>query len=751
MPIKFTSAAEAALSEADRFASLFGRAFTGSEHILLGMLNTEDSIACKLLNARGINFDSVLKLMYETPPEEPGPAIPVEGRTPLLTRIIERSGSEAAGFGCLKTGTEHILLSVVSESECAASRLIIPHGVKLSEIRTDLISVAGIRGAFRDKRKKRDNPYLHRYGTDLCALAAAGRLDPVIGRTDETERIIRILCRKTKNNPCLIGEAGVGKTAIVEGIAQLITAGRAPQQLCGKTVFSVDISSMLSGSKYRGEFEERLKGVISEANADPDVILFIDEVHMIVGAGAAEGASDAANMLKPALGRGEIRLIGATTYTEYKKSIGADAALCRRFQPVNIAEPSFEDTLAVLKGLRAGLEKYHRVKITDEALDAAVRLSVRCMKDRFLPDKAIDVLDEACASFFSSGVGQRPDPADLLRTGFIKEPLNKVDADLIYDTVCKTSGGPRTGITRPEDPPVFDRLRSLIFGQDEALFEISAAINRMNSGLCGSKRPYASFLFYGPTGTGKTETCRAIAKEVCGSENALIRFDMSEYTEKHSISRLIGSPPGYVGYGESGLLTDAVRKRPFSVVCFDDADKAHPDIFGLLLQILEEGTLTDSLGVKADFSGSFVILTVNSASQAKKRVGGFAGVSGSGNIGFDFLPPELLGRFDGIIEFIRPDVSALTKIAGAALEDLRRRAYFAGVKISYGCGLPEFIAGTCDKEYGARSVRTNIIKLIEEPLSALITSENVNNAFVTVSDGKIVITAPKSIDKTEAE
>ncbi len=742
--IKFTTYAEEALSQADLYAASLGRTLTGSEHVLLGFFRVGECIASKLLSARGISEERVLKLICGGAPETGRVIAAAEGTTPQLKRIIEKAGEEAQLCGSIFTGTEHLLLALVSETECAASRILVSLGVKLSEIYTDVMSVLSVRGAVKDKRKKRENAYLKQYGTDLCALAAEGRLDPVTGRSAETERILRILCRKTKNNPCLIGEAGVGKTAIVEGIAQMISDGRAPDQLCGKTIVAIDLPMMLSGSKYRGEFEERLKGVIAEASADKDVILFIDEVHMIVGAGAAEGASDAANILKPALGRADIKLIGATTYAEYKKSIGCDAALCRRFQTVTVAEPSYYETVDILKGVRPGLEKHHRVIITDEALESAVRLSVRYIKDRALPDKAIDVLDEACASFSSSKKTVFAEAGSLFRyEDGDDDPVNTVDEDLVAVTVSRSSGVPH-GCT---DAPLYERMKNRVFGQDEALHEISAAVNRMRAGLCDGKRPYASFLFYGPAGSGKTEVCRVLSEELCG-EDSLIRFDMSEYGEKHSVSRLIGSPPGYVGYKESGLLTDAVRKRPFSVICFDDADKAHPEVFNLLLQILEEGTLTDTLGIRADFSNAFIILTVNDGAVYHKSVGGFSGERPEKGVTFDFLPRELIGRFDKIIEFKKPGREVLVKAASKALSELQKRASLTGTDLVFSDGVIDFIADSCKAGNGCRAIRSSVVKLIEEPLSELMVTKRVKSALIKITGGKIKITAPETIDKT---
>ena len=747
--LKFTPAAAESITEADKKASMLGRTLTGSEHMLLGFLKTERSIASKLLTARGMSYDSVLKQMYGIKPGILPDTAPVEGITPQLEKIIERSGAEAAKCGSLFIGTEHILLSLISESECAASKIIISHGIRLSEIYTDIMSVIGVKGAVRDKHKKREKTYLKQYGTDLCELALSGKLDPVIGRKDEIERIIRILCRKTKNNPCLIGEAGVGKTAVVEGIARLIAENNVPYQLRGKSVIAADISSMLSGSKFRGEFEERLKGIISEASSDPDIILFIDEIHMIVGAGAAEGAVDAANILKPALGRADIRLIGATTYAEYKKSIGTDAALCRRFQTVNIAEPSQKETLEILKGIRSGFESHHRVKITDRALEAAVRLSSRYIKDRFLPDKAIDLVDEACASFLSEQEGSETDNPTLILSGNENDfPLYShiVDEDLIIQITSKSVGVPcEISNEKSGSNNLSEKLGMRIFGQNNAIKEISSAVNRMRAGFCSGNRPNASFLFYGPSGVGKTEMCRALALELCGTESAFIRLDMSEYSEKHTVSRLIGSPPGYIGYGESGLLTDAVRKRPYSVICFDYADKAHTAVLSLIRQILEEGELTDSLGVKVDFTNSFIILSVTTEAAGHTRISGFSDVNDNSAAKNDFLLNGLTERVDRMIEFLQLKNEALLKIAKSRVSEIIKKSKRNGLDILIEDGVANYIAALCGKG-GANSIRINTLKMIEEPLADMIVSQGASSVSITVSDGKIKI---QPIDKTQ--
>ena len=737
--IRFTKAAEDAKNEALKIAASFGRTLAGSEHMLLGFFSNENSIAAKILSARGISRDSLLSLMGAAVFANEADAVS-DGMTPRLKKIIIRSGEEAARCGSYLTGTEHILFSIVSDGECAASKLIISSGVRLSDICTDVMSASGIQCTSGGESKKRDKSYLKQYGTDLCELASAGKLGPVIGRKDETERIIRILCRKTKNNPCLIGEAGVGKTAIVEGIAQMISEDRVPYQLHGKTVISADIPSMLSGSKYRGEFEERIKGIISEACADPDVILFIDEVHMIVGAGAAEGAVDAANMLKPALGRADIRLIGATTYAEYKKSIGSDAALSRRFQPVYITEPSSDETLLILDGIRPGFESYHGVKITDGALKEAITLSERYMTDRFLPDKAIDLLDEACASLSYEDVSERSAFGLPELNASAPRAVRTADADLIRKTVCSAVGMP---LFAHNAGGVFlaARLGKRIFGQDEALDLISSHIGRIGTGFGSEKRPLASLLFYGPSGVGKTETCRALACELYGDENAFLRLDMSEYTEKHTVSRLIGSPPGYVGYGESGILTEAVRKRRFLVICFDRAEKAHPDILSLITQILTEGELTDPLGSRVDFSGSVIVITLGADAVNSHHALGFSEDGGSADRITGILPSELTDCIDCDAGFKPLSVSTLEKIAKAKLGSLKEKAAREGADLIYDESVAVHFANLCKTETGARPLLSLIRKTVEAPLSEIILSQKANRVFIYVTDGKISVSA----------
>ena len=666
----YTDKAKKAISYANRLSKSMQCNYVGTEHILAGLLREGSGVAAEVLNANNIELDKLLELIHEL--VAPGDEIAVmdrDGETPRTEAVLERASEIAERFGCEETGTEHLLLSIIKEGDCAACRLLNTMGANPQKLFVDILGAMGEDPAqYRDEiqRGKNDNgasltPTLDQYSRDLTALARAGMLDPVIGRKKETERVLQILCRRGKNNPCLIGEPGVGKTAIVEGIAQNLVNGTVPEIVAGKRLVSLDMSGLVAKSKYRGEFEERIKKVIHEVAAAGNVMLFIDELHTIIGAGGAEGSLDASNILKPALARGEVQVIGATTIEEYRKYIEKDAALERRFQPVQVGEPTEEESVEILKGLRGLYEKHHNVEITDQGVEAAVRLSARYVNDRFLPDKAIDLMDEAAAK---SRLGVMRDPQEAihkkqeihqaeldleeaLRDGDIErartlkavkedleadwEKLNKknhradkrrkpvVGENEIAEVVAGWTKIPVSKLTENEAArlqKLEETLHKRVIGQEEAVSAVAKAVRRGRVGLKDPKRPIGSFLFLGPTGVGKTEVSKALAEAVFGNEDAMIRVDMSEYMEKHSVSKMIGSPPGYVGHEDGGQLSEKVRRNPFSVVLFDEIEKAHPDVFNILLQVLDDGHITDSQGRKVDFKNTIIIMTSNAGAQS---------------------------------------------------------------------------------------------------------------------------------------
>ncbi|HIX89472.1 MAG TPA: ATP-dependent Clp protease ATP-binding subunit, partial [Candidatus Agathobaculum pullicola] len=661
---RFTERAQQALTKAQEAAASFGHSYIGSEHLLLGLLREEGGPAAKALAACGVTDDALVKQIEELSGRGTPDSTAPQGMTPRTKRIIELSIQSAAHMGTNYVGTEHLLLGLLNEGQnvaltALANLKVTPQMVaeKLSEALGGVQQGEGP-GAAGASGKSGDA--LEQFGRDLTAAAREGKLDPVIGRSKEIQRVIQILSRRTKNNPALIGDPGVGKTAVVEGLAQKIVAGDVPETLKDKRVVSLDLTGMIAGTKYRGEFEERIKKVIEELTANKNTILFVDEMHMLMGAGAAEGAADAANILKPALSRGEVQVIGATTLDEYRKNIEKDAALERRFQPVQIDEPSPEDAVEILKGLRDRYEAHHRIKIPDEAIEAAVKLSVRYVTGRFLPDKAIDVIDEACSRVRLTTLTTPPDLKQMedeitaiaaKKEEAVKgqdyenaaklrdEEKNKREAlearrkewseqqtkahgavteDDIAAVISGWTGIPVAQMTEDEGQRLLhleDTLHERVIGQNEAVTAVAKAIRRGRVGLRDPKRPIGSFLFLGPTGVGKTELSKALAEAMFGDENAMIRIDMSEYMEKHAVSRMIGSPPGYVGYDEGGQLSEKVRRHPYSVVLFDEIEKAHPDVFNILLQILDDGRITDSQGRTVDFKNTIIILTSNLGSQ----------------------------------------------------------------------------------------------------------------------------------------
>jgi ATP-dependent Clp protease ATP-binding subunit ClpC len=808
MQNKFTQKAQKTLERAAIEAGALGHTYIGSEHLLLGISLEKDSIAARILFARGIGAAMVRASIIELVGEGERCRLSNDDMTPRAKKIIETSSGIAKKKGCTYIGTEHLLTALLLESGCVAVRIIERSGVPCSLLLDDLSAHQSSLSPSKkessdniseaEEKKKKSSALLSQYSVDITELAALGKLDPTVGREKETERMIQILSRRTKNNPCLIGEPGVGKTAVVEGLAKRIADKSVPLCLEGKRILCLDIPSMIAGAKYRGEFEDRLKGVMKEVSGRADVILFIDEMHVIVGAGAAEGAVDAANILKPALARGGIRLIGATTLAEYKKHIESDAALERRFQSVIIEEPSVAETVNILNGLRPKYEAHHRIKISDGAIGCAASLSARYINDRFLPDKAIDLIDEAAAKLSIERDASFPQITELRKqladikaqkneymlyqdfdkvaalrqtehelaerldtlngTGRLRDEaeLFTLEEHHVAELISEQTGVPVSRLPGDESADMLsieDRLGERVIGQETAIRAVANAVRRGRVGLGEECRPIGSFLFLGKTGVGKTELARAVAEELFGSKKALIRFDMSEYMEKHSVSKLIGSPPGYVGYGEGGLLTEKVRRRPWSVVLFDEIEKAHADVCNILLQILEDGRLTDTQGRVVSFCNTVVIMTSNAGTAKTTHVTGF----GDGNERAarqkerilsslkDTFRPELLGRIDETVVFNDLDVEALTCIAAKRLTEVSARAAVLGFDISFDSTVARMIAlkGLADGS-GARNVRRMITRTVEDRLASEILLGNIKKSrsmTLCADEGELVITA----------
>ncbi len=725
---KFSQRAETAIENARLAARELGHGTVGTEHLLLGILAESEGLGARILLRRGLTLPA-LRREVQRLDGEGAPGGPVLGLSANARQALETASIEAELLRQGFIGTEHLLLGILRLPDCGGAQVLREQGADLNDIYTDIAAIFGHPvsdgrpqvGTARTARRT-ETRVLDQYSRDLTALAAAGNLDPVVSRGDEIRRTVQILARRTKNNPVLVGEPGVGKTAVAEGLALRVARGDAPEELRRKRIVSLDIPAMLAGTKYRGDFEERVKSVLRDVKRAGDVILFIDELHTIIGAGSAEGAIDAANILKPALGRGEVQIIGATTPEEYRRHIEKDAALERRFQPVRVAEPGKEQTLAMLRSLRPALEKHHGVDITDEALDAAYALSVRYIHDRFLPDKAIDLLDEASASLHVAGPCRG-------RT---------VGAAEVAGVVSQWTGVPVTGLSEDETAALRDleaRLRKRIIGQDEAVSAVARAIRRSRVGLRDPRRPVGSFLFLGPTGVGKTELCRALAAAVFRDEGAIVRIDMSEYMEKHSVSRLIGSPPGYVGYDEGGQLTEKVRRKPWSVVLFDEIEKAHEDVWSLLLQILDDGHLTDSTGRQVDFRNTVIVMTSN--------VGAKAITEGKSPLGFDTgevrseeemrrrvleelrstFRPEFLNRVDETIVFHRLGQEELLAITQNLLGEVRARFESLGLGLTVSEETARFLAQAgWDEASGARPLRRAVQSTLEDRAAELLLS-----------------------------
>ena len=807
----YTDKAKKAISYANRLSKSMQCNYVGTEHILAGLLREGSGVAAEVLAANNIELDKLLELINEL--VAPGDEVAVmdrDGETPRTQAVLERASEIAERFECDEIGTEHLLLSMIKEGDCAACRLLNTMGANPQKLFVDILGAMGEDPAqYRDEiqRGKNDNsasltPTLDQYSRDLTALARAGMLDPVIGRKSETERVLQILCRRGKNNPCLIGEPGVGKTAIVEGIAQNLVNGTVPEIVAGKRLVSLDMSGLVAKSKYRGEFEERIKKVISEVAAAGNVMLFIDELHTIIGAGGAEGSLDASNILKPALARGEVQVIGATTIEEYRKYIEKDAALERRFQPVQVGEPTEEESIEILKGLRTRYEKHHTVEITDEGVAAAVRLSARYVNDRFLPDKAIDLMDEAAAK---SRLGVMRDPqeaidkkqeihqaeldlenalrdGDLERARALKaikedleldwEKLNKknhradkrkkpvIGENEIAEVVAGWTKIPVSKLTENEAArlqKLEETLHKRVIGQEEAVSAVAKAVRRGRVGLKDPKRPIGSFLFLGPTGVGKTEVSKALAEAVFGNEEAMIRVDMSEYMEKHSVSKMIGSPPGYVGHEDGGQLSEKVRRNPFSVVLFDEIEKAHPDVFNILLQVLDDGHITDSQGRKVDFKNTIIIMTSNAGAQSiiePKKLG--FGVHEDEKQDHErmksnvmeevkrLFKPEFLNRIDETIVFRALNKDDMKQIVTLMTNELQKRCkdQLQINLVVRDAAKSDIVEKAYDRKYGARPLRRKIQNEIEDRLAEEIIAGKVkagDRVVVTTKNKMLVV------------
>ncbi len=783
----FTQKAIEAINHAINSAEILGHTYVGSEHLLLGLCRVGSGVAAAVLNKNGVTAEKIEKLIIETIGSGTPSNLSPDYLTPRARKVLEVALTGAKNLGKELVGTEHLLIALLSEGDNYAIRFLKKLDVDVAFLTSAAFKATGAdidNGSVDTKGQKKKTqtnaPNLEKFGRDLTLEAKNGKIDPVIGRSAEIDRIVQILCRRSKNNPCLIGEPGVGKTAIAEGLALKLSSGEVPEILRDKRIISLDLTGMVAGTKYRGDFEERIKALIDEVAANDDVILFIDEVHNLIGAGAAEGATDAANILKPALARGEFQVIGATTLAEYRKNIEKDAALERRFQPVNVAEPSTDDAVLILKGLKDRYEAHHKVKITDEAILAAVTLSARYITDRFLPDKAIDLIDEAGSKVRLRNSAEPDDIKELeekiseiekqknaaienqdyeiaakLRDEEreLKEKLNDlredwaennsyvgtVTAEEIADIVSDWTGVPVTQLTEEESERLLrleEVLHTRIVGQNEAVVSLSKAIRRSRVGLKDPKRPIGSFLFMGPTGVGKTELCKALAEAMFGSENAMVRLDMSEYMEKHTVSRLVGSPPGYVGFEEGGQLTEKVRRNPYSVVLFDEIEKAHPDVFNVLLQILDDGILTDSQGRKVDFKNTVIIMTSNIGARLiteKKTSFGF--VSGENAAENDYAAikemvmgelkkafrPEFLNRVDDIIVFHKLTADDIKQIAEKMLNNLKTRLKNLEIDITFDESSIAAVSEVgFDAVYGARPLRRAIQSNIEDLISEKI-------------------------------
>ncbi len=814
MTYKFTNRAKKAIELANEAAIELGHNYVGTEHVLYGLTKEGSGVASKVLGSQEVTPEVVLDKMVELIGQEE-PITETLGFTPRTKRVVENAFIEARKFGYNYIGTEHILIGVLREGDCIAARILLELGVNIPKLYNEIIKIINegedLQGEEKSGNSERKNgsynqtTTLNQFGEDLTKKAIEGKLDPIIGRKEEIERVIQILSRRTKNNPCLIGEPGVGKTAVVEGLAQKIVSGDVPEILKDKRVVSIDISGMVAGAKYRGDFEERIKKALSEVKKAGDVILFIDELHTIVGAGAAEGAIDAANILKPLLARGEIQLVGATTLNEYRKYIEKDSALERRFSPVNVNEPTEKDTVKILNGIRDKYEAHHGVKISDEAIEAAVALSVRYINDRFLPDKAIDLIDEAASRAKLQTYTEPEDLKELeekieeaqkdkeeavrtqkfekaatlrdkekeLKEKYEKEQkkwknkntkeVTNITEENIAEIISNWTGIPAKKITEDENvrlKKLESSLHERVIGQNEAVEAVAKAIRRGRVGLKDPKRPIGSFLFLGPTGVGKTELSKALAEALFGDENAMIRIDMSEFMEPHSVSKLIGSPPGYVGFDEGGQLTEKIRRKPYSVILFDEIEKAHPDVMNMLLQILEDGRLTDSQGRTVNFKNTVVIMTSNIGARLitdKKALGFSQNTNSNEDAKKEYeetkkevmealkkeLRPEFINRIDEIIVFHKLTDNEISQIIDIMLKEVTNRLALQKIKIEIEPEVKELIASKgIDKNFGARPLRRTIQNVLEDTLAEEILDGNLKKnklSKIGVENEKVVI------------
>lgn len=811
---QYTGKAKKAIDLATRISKKLDYNYVGTEHILAGLIKEGTGVAAQVLSADGVDYDKLIQMIKDLISPGEGVAMAEKsGMTPRAERVLERAQEIAEHLGYDEVGTEHILMAMISQGDCAAARLLNTMNVNMQKMYVDILTAIGEDPArYREELQKSragasQTPTLDQYSRDLTEMAENGELDPVIGRDKQMLRVIQILCRRGKNNPCLIGEPGVGKTAIVEGLAQSIVNGTVPELIAGKRLVSLDMSGLVAKSKYRGEFEERIKKVINEVIADGNVILFIDELHTIIGAGGAEGALDASNILKPALARGQLQVIGATTIEEYRKYVEKDAALERRFQPVTVEEPSEEEAIEILNGLKSLYEKHHHVTITQEAVTAAVKLSVRYINDRFLPDKAIDLMDEAAAKLrldnfdASNDMNRLRNEKQLLQDEF-EEALSEDDIDkarliktqiedaktrldkaykknirnrnrkkpvLGENEIARVVSGwtkiPVTRLTENEAEKLSkleNTLHKRVIGQEEAVSAVAKAVKRGRVGLKDPARPIGSFLFLGPTGVGKTEVAKALAEAVFGNEDAMIRVDMSEYMEKHSVSKMIGSPPGYVGHEDGGQLSEKVRRNPFSVILFDEIEKAHPDVFNILLQVLDDGRITDSQGRTVDFKNTIIIMTSNAGASSiiePKRLG-FGDMSDEkqdhelmkNNVMEEvrrIFKPEFLNRIDETIVFRTLNKDDMKKITALLMKELVKRAEDQlDIELAVRDSARTYIVEKAyDKKYGARPLKRKIQDEIENRLA-----EDIINGRIKRGDKVIVSTKNKQISLTvEAE
>ena len=801
--MNYTEQANDVLRIAKNIAKELDHPYVGTEHLLLGLRKVYTGIAGQVLAISGVDEEKILKVVDELVSPVGSVALAHNPEiSPRLAYILEESKAEALRFQSNQIGTEHMLLSLLHETDCVATRILLTLNISLQKLYQDILSVLGVdpkeyqEELLQESGKKKEG-VAQQYGTDLTDQAKEGKLDPVIGREEEIGRLMQVLSRRTKNNPCLVGEPGVGKTAVIEGLAAKIASGIVPEGMKDKRILTMDLAGMIAGSKYRGEFEERMKKLIHEVKAAGNIILFLDEVHTIIGAGGAEGAIDASNILKPSLARGEIQLIGATTIVEYRKYIEKDAALERRFQPITVEEPTQEHCLNILKGLRARYEAHHHVQIEEEALEAAVKLSSRYINDRFLPDKAIDVLDEACSKVSLRGF-RVPDGIFTLE-GSVTELSKEIEEEICQGNMTEASllrkerdeaakkleqikkrfhkrnEGRTVAVTEEDIAGVVSQwtkipvqklaesesarlnkleqtLHKRVVGQEEAVSAVAKAIKRGRVGLKDPKRPIGSFLFLGPTGVGKTELSKALAEALFGNEDAMIRVDMSEYMEKHSVAKMIGSPPGYVGHDDGGQLSEQVRRHPYSVILFDEIEKAHPDVFNILLQVLDDGHITDSQGRKVDFRNTVIIMTSNAGAQAiidPKKLGFNAKEDAAGdykrmksNVMNEIkliFRPEFLNRIDEILVFHPLDKEHMRKIVSMMCRELARRAKDQlGIKLDIRDSVKSHIVETgTDKKYGARPLRRAVQNQLEDKLAeALLSGEITRDSEVAVGMSK---------------